>query len=110
LLALAKLLAEALALAALGIVVGLSLNAVRPSGIRLRFYEPKLSCQGPEHQGPQVQELAPSEISGLCGSPQVLVVDVRKADRFAEGHIAALLFICRVLPPAKPPTSSSPNI
>jgi len=88
LLPVAKLLGQALALGAFGLVVGLSANALRPSGVHLRLYEPKTSCQGPEHQGIQVQELPPSEISALCGSPSILIVDVRKADRYAEGHIA----------------------
>src|SRR5437868_687809 len=87
-----SLLARALALAALGVGVGLALNAVRPDGVALRGFAAAAACTA-QAAAPAVETLPPTQAVRLCGDPGVLVADARPAARFAQGHVSEALHL-----------------
>jgi len=71
-----------------GAIVGLGLNAARPSGVSLLGFEPPTTCSAAQGQEPPLVEMDARQASSLCGRPGVLFADTRPAPRFAEGHVA----------------------
>lgn len=79
---------RAAALAGLGILVGVTINAVRTERIALDRYRPPTTCGGARTPR-EIAVLQVEQAARLCGDSRALVVDVRDAAAFAEGHIAA---------------------
>jgi rhodanese-related sulfurtransferase len=83
---------RALVIAAVGVVVGLGANLVRPGPIGLRGYEPPTTCSAGVPEG-RVSLLSPTEVSALCGQSGVVVVDVRSPDKYTLGHVAGAIHL-----------------
>jgi rhodanese-related sulfurtransferase len=87
-----RLLARAITIAAVAAGIGLGVNALRPSGLRIGKFEPPASCDGAEAAGTPF-ELDAAQVATLCGAPEVVVADARPASRFAEGHVAGAIHL-----------------
>jgi rhodanese-related sulfurtransferase len=86
------ILGRALALVALGSALGFAANAVRRDGVQPVAMARTAACT----TGPDVaaaDAVAPAEAMRLCGDPDVLVADVRPAERFAAGHVAGAIHL-----------------
>src|SRR5262245_34451514 len=77
-------------LAFVGAALGLTVNAVRPDGVRLRTFAAPTQCEG--EAGPP-DEMSPADAAAACGRSDVLVADARPAARFAEGHVAGAIHL-----------------
>ena len=71
-----------------GAVVGLGVNAARPSGIALMGFEVPSVCSATVEHAAPVIEMDPREASSLCGRAGVVFADTRPEARFTEGHVA----------------------
>ena len=78
------------ALAAIGVVLGLSAGALRPGGLQLKAAVHEASCEAPATE-PTV--LSPAAASHLCAEEGVLIADARPANEYASGHIAAAVHL-----------------
>ncbi len=79
-------------LAIVAALLGLAYNVVRADRVALRNYEPATACTaGDEAQA--VTTLSAAELAALCSSRDVVVADVRPADRFELGHVAGSIHL-----------------
>ena len=75
-----------------GVVLGLTINALRPTKLALTRYEPPAVCSGAE--APKgIHVLEPAQAARLCGDARTLVADVRSTAAFAEGHVVGAVHI-----------------
>ena len=80
------------ALAALGAVAGLILNALRPDGISLQQPSAAAVCKVADVAHP-VERLSPAQANQLCADKRVLLADARSAEDFASGHVAGAIHL-----------------
>lgn len=83
---------RAVGLGALGILVGVAINAVRAGGIALERYRAPTTCGG-SRTLQEIVILQPKRAAQLCGDSRALVADVRDEGAFAEGHIAGAVHL-----------------
>jgi rhodanese-related sulfurtransferase len=76
-----------------GALLGVAVNAVRPTGIRADRFEVATSCAAPNPTASPITVLPPAHAAHLCGAPGVLIADVRAADRFAAGHVTGAIHL-----------------
>jgi rhodanese-related sulfurtransferase len=83
---------RAAAIVGVGAAVGLTINAVRPSGLKIDSYAPAAVCTGAATPQ-EIRVLKPEQAARLCGDARTLVADVRSAAAFTEGHVAGAVHI-----------------
>ncbi len=87
-------------LVALGMALGLAINALRAKPLSLAAYHPVGVCSAGLVEEP-IGLVTPSEVASLCAESGVLVVDVRSAEKYAEGHVTGALHLpCTASPEA----------
>ena len=89
------LLARTGVLLALGVGLGVAVNALRHDGIEPRSFQAAVTCPeaAPLVTASGISVLPPAEAARLCGDPGVVIADVRPADRFAAGHVAGAVHL-----------------
>ncbi len=83
-------------LTAVGGVLGVVVNALRPDGLVLATYAPPVVCTtgaAGDDQVPEVRLVSQSEAVALCAAPDTLIADVRPAEVFAAGHVAGAIHL-----------------
>jgi rhodanese-related sulfurtransferase len=75
-----------------GAGLGMSINALRPTGVRFAVYVPPSVCTGSAAPNP-IHVLQPAQAAKLCGDTRTLVADVRDSAAFTEGHVAGAVHI-----------------
>lgn len=94
------LVARAGLLIAVGLALGLAVNAARPAGVALRSFRAPAVCAATAvgaavagGAGPAAAVVAPVDAARLCGDPQTVIADVRPAGEFALGHVAGAIHL-----------------
>jgi len=87
-------------LAVLGMALGLSVNALRERPLSLAPYHPAGVCSAALVEEP-IGLVTPHEVAELCSESGVVVIDVRSAQKYAEGHVTGALHLpCTASPEA----------
>jgi rhodanese-related sulfurtransferase len=83
---------RALLLVGVGAMLGVAINTIRPSGVKLERYAPAAMCTGSAAPR-EIRVLQPEQAAKLCGDSRTLVADVRSGGAFTEGHVAGAVHI-----------------
>lgn len=83
---------RAAAILGVGASVGLTVNALRHSRVRLEAYAPPTVCSGTV-MPQEIRVLPPAMAARLCGDARTLVADVRSGAAFTQGHVAGAVHI-----------------
>ncbi len=84
--------ARGAAIVGVGACVGLTVNVLRSTGLKLERYAPAAMCSGTA-MPQEIRVLQPQQAARLCGDTRTLVADVRSAAAFTEGHVAGAVHI-----------------